>query len=212
MDWDRAWDAVGSGYHSYYHAHTKCLDTSPPPLEKCQCEVIWDLVDVSWKGKEIEAGRGREIVLPISADTYFNPVHVSGVKGSASHAVRWRGVSASGLTAWAPRGLFLSRCAGHQWNRIGGVSHQTGRAHLFSTLPRRHSGSTSLQRWGRVSDITDVHHNECLRPSITWSSGLYLALSSLWHISFPLLHKAVPPRSTKTCQTADYGEGLELLA
>lgn len=136
----------------------------------------------------------------------------SDVKGSASHAVRWRGVAESAPTAWAPRGLFLSCCAGHQWNRVGGVSHQTGRAHLFSTLPRRHSGSTSLQRWGRVSDITDMHHNECLRPSITWPSGLYLALSSLWHISFPLLHKAVPLRSTKTCQTAAYGEGLELLA
>lgn len=46
MDWDPARDAGGSGYHSYYHtALIRLL-----PL-KCQCEVIWDFVDVSWKGK-----------------------------------------------------------------------------------------------------------------------------------------------------------------
>lgn len=52
------WDAVGSGYHSYYHAHTNALIRLLPL--KCQCEVIWDLVDVSWKGKLRNRNRERQ--------------------------------------------------------------------------------------------------------------------------------------------------------
>lgn len=66
------------------------------------------------------------IVLPISADTYFNLMHVSEVKGSGSHAVKWRGASKATLTV---------RCTGHLWGQRRSL---TGRVHLLqtSTLPR----------------------------------------------------------------------------
>lgn len=120
------------------------------------------------------------IVLPVSADTYFELIHVWDVKGSDSHAVRWRGCVLAPLSpVWAPGGLFLTlrwSSAGQRWS-----IQQTGRAHLL-----QHPAGPPLWKHrpaGVGLGVTDMYHNKWLKPSVMWSLGFYLALSSLWSIS-----------------------------
>lgn len=171
MNWDPAWDAVGSGYHSYYHTHTNALILLFPL--KCQCEVIWGSVDVSWKRKlRNRTGRGRVIVLPITADTYVNLIHVSDIKDSGSHAVKVQGSVQSHSYVRAPGGLFFTLCCGSD--------------ELY--LADRKGSPSPAPCWAAAVETpvssADMYHNKCLRPSITWPSGFYLALSSLSSTSF----------------------------
>lgn len=70
------------------------------------------------------------IVLPISADTYFNLIHVSDVKGSGSRAVKGGGECLSAaLAARAPAGILLMP----PWSSVEQRRsiRETGRAHLL---------------------------------------------------------------------------------
>lgn len=112
------------------------------------------------------------IVLPISADTYFKPMHVSDVKGSGSKVE-----GSVFMPLFLPEllgGLFLTL----RWSSVEQRRsvRQTGRAHLL-----QHPAELPL--WKHQSamvglSVTDMYHNKCLEPSITWSLGFYLALSS----------------------------------
>lgn len=140
---------------------------------KCQCEVIWGSFDVSWKRKlRNRTGRGCVIVLPITADTYVDLIHASDIKDSGSHAVKVEGVSSATLTVWAPGGLFFRlRCGSDE-----------------QYLADRQGSPSPAPCWAAavetpVSSVV-MYHNKCLRPSITWPSGFYLALSSLSSTSF----------------------------
>lgn len=89
--------------HSY-----QCHDTSPPLEMSMWSDLRIRRCFLKRETKKSKTGRGRVIVLPLSAETYFIEYMFQTARAVAVILKGWRGVSSATLTVQTPGGLLQS--------------------------------------------------------------------------------------------------------